>query len=248
MLAAEILTSILIGLICGSFSTALTHRIPQGGNWVSERSACPACGHHLGVLDLFPVFSWLLSRGKCRYCKAGISMRYPATELACALLCLGIYAIFGFTAEGLLCMACVPVLMSLFLIDIDHFILPNQLMLALFAAGALRLMLGWTQGFDVMPYIVAALCYGFLSWGLGFAVEKALKKEALGFGDVKFFFVAGLWLGIDALPYFLMLSGVSGVIFALGWRYFKNTPVFPFGPALIASFYILLLYQGAIMV
>lgn len=247
MIIMEICVVILIGLIGGSFSSALIHRVPLKLNWVSERSACPHCGHDLGVFDLVPVLSWVVSGGKCRYCRAEIPVRYPLLECFSALICLGIYAVFGFSIESFICMAAVPFLISLFMIDLEHFILPNQLVLAVFILGAVRLGYATFLGVSAIPYITGATCFALLSWLIGFCMEKILKKEALGFGDVKFFCVAGLWLGIEALPYFLMSAGVLGVIVALVWQKIKKTALFPFGPALIASFYILLLYQGSIM-
>lgn len=248
MIIVEIAVVILIGLIGGSFSSALIHRVPLKLNWVSERSACPNCYHNLGILDLFPVFSWIFSGGKCRYCSAGISARYPLLECFSAAACLGIYASFGFSVESLICVASVPFLISLLMIDLEHFILPNQLVLAVFILGAIRLGYATIYGVHALPYIIGAVSFALLSWLIGFCMEKVLNKEALGFGDVKLFFVAGLWLGIEVLPYFLMGAGVFGVVFALVWQKIKKTAIFPFGPALIASFYILLLYQGSIMV
>lgn len=248
MIIFELFVTILIGLIAGSFSTALIHRVPQKLDWISQRSACPRCGHKLGALDLFPVFSWLFSGGKCRHCKEPVSARYPLTELACAGLCLGIYAAFGFNIPSILCMAAVPFLVSLAVIDLQHMILPNALVMALFILGAMRLAFWYVSGQDVTQYILGGVIFAFLSWLIGFGMEKILRKEALGFGDVKFFMIAGLWLGLGALPYFLMGSGILGVLLALVWQQIKKTSLFPFGPALIATFYILLLYQGVIMV
>jgi prepilin signal peptidase PulO-like enzyme (type II secretory pathway) len=75
-----------LGLIFGSFLTAVTYRVPRGLDWVSARSKCTACGHALGVLDLIPVFSWLFLRGKCRHCGVKISARYPLIELSTGLV------------------------------------------------------------------------------------------------------------------------------------------------------------------
>lgn len=248
MFFAEIFLVVLIGLVGGSFSSALIHRIPLKLNWVSERSACPECNHLLGVFDLFPVLSWVFSGGKCRYCHVLVPARYPLLECFSALACLGVYAAFGFSIESLICMASVPFLISLLIIDLGYFILPNQLVLAVFILGMVRLGGAAFMGISILPYIYGAFFFAVLSWLIGFVMEKTLKKEALGFGDVKFFCVAGLWLGIEVLPYFLMGSGVLGVVFALIWKKIKKTALFPFGPALIASFYILLLYNGAIIV
>src|SRR5690606_8342699 len=89
-----------------------------------------------------------------------------------------------------------------------------------------------------------ALVFAFVIWITGKLMTTILKKEALGFGDVKFFGMAGLWLGLSWLPIFMILSGLSGIIWGTGWRVVTRDPVFPFGPALILSFYSCLLLQG----
>ena len=80
----------LLGLICGSFVTALSYRLPRGEDFVSGRSRCPQCETTLSALDLVPVVSWLMSRGRCRHCKTPISARYPAIELLCGVLFIGV--------------------------------------------------------------------------------------------------------------------------------------------------------------
>ena len=91
----------LFGTCLGSFATAISYRVPQGKSWISSssedneeqknlgpftRSKCPECGHLLSFLDLVPLFSWFFLKGRCRYCKAKISIQYPLTEFFCAML------------------------------------------------------------------------------------------------------------------------------------------------------------------
>lgn len=238
---------LFLGLCAGSFSSALVYRIPHHLNWVSERSRCPNCYHVLGALDLIPVFSWLLSHCKCRYCKSSISPIYPLLELISGLLALGVYFRFGLTYESGIILLALPFLMSLFIIDLKSYTLPNQFNFILFFLGLIRLFLASLYGVDGHLYFIAAVIYGGLAWLLGVVMKNALQKEALGFGDVKFFMVAGLWLGLDLLPYFLMFSGVFGILFGIIWQKITQSKLFPFGPSLIVSFYILLLYQGSII-
>jgi leader peptidase (prepilin peptidase)/N-methyltransferase len=84
-------TFCILGLLFGSFITAVSHRLPRKEDFINARSACPACHHTLGIADLVPVFSWIFSRGKCRYCKTVVSIRYPLIELGSALSFMGIY-------------------------------------------------------------------------------------------------------------------------------------------------------------
>src|SRR5687768_46475 len=95
-----------IGLALGSFASALSWRIPRGISWIasngkSEHSACPACCHRLSCRDLIPLFSWLMLKGRCRYCQTPIGICYPLIELSTMVGCLAIYAIYGFTVAGI---------------------------------------------------------------------------------------------------------------------------------------------------
>ncbi len=151
-------------------------------------------------------------------------------------------------------MASVPFLLSLFFIDIQKMILPNQLVFTLLVIGVVRLFYlstqdgVFTQVSDMLvPYFGGAFVYAFMSWFMAVIMTKILKKQALGFGDVKFFGVAGLWLGLLALPYFLISSGVLAIAFAIIWRTIYKSERFPFGPALIFSFFGILIFQGAII-
>lgn len=251
MLYIEIFTVICLGLVLGSFATALIYRVPKKLPWGAERSACPECKTNLGALDLIPVLSWCLSGGKCRHCSNKISSRYPLTEIVSGILCLLIYLVYGLNISSLFLIACVPFLIALCVIDLKHMILPNQLVFILMAVGGARLGYLFYSGDNFQTaelltvYIAGAFAYGFISWFLGFVLTKVLKRNSLGFGDVKFFMVAGLWLGLNALPYFMILSGTLAIAFALGWRMAFKQDVFPFGPALILSFYSLLLLQGS---
>ena len=236
-----------LGLVFGSFASAIAYRVPRGVSWVKARSSCCSCQASLGVRDLVPLVSWCLNKGACRHCGVRVSVCYPLLELASMVMCLAVYAVYGVDVPALLVYAAVPFLLALFLIDLEHMVLPNQLVFILFVLGALRLGVLWWNGAPsglLVDHGAAVLFYAFLSWAVGALMGRILKKEALGFGDVKFFGVAGLWLGVEALPLFMIISGLTAVCFALIWRFVRKSAVFPFGPALIAAFFVLLLCQG----
>jgi len=242
---AQIIIFSLFGLAFGSFATALAHRIPLEQGWGLRnkmRSACPSCGSVLKIRDLIPVFSWLFLRGKCRACKAKISPMYPAIELATLAAVLGIYAVYGFTEQGFIAALAMPFLIALLAIDLKHFILPDALV------GALAVLSIAFHGTNIIDFLAPGLAFAFLLWLLGWVMEKALKKEALGFGDVKFFGVAGFWLGFAPLAPLCLMAGVLGVVMGLVWRVVFKSEIFPFGPALIVSFYACLLLQGLNMI
>lgn len=237
------------GLCLGSFATAMIARIPAGRSWIAsqakaERSACPHCGHRLSALDLVPLLSWLFLRGRCRHCREAIGWRYPATECLALLMCLAVYGAWGWAAPGIVLIIAIPFLVSMLVIDIEHMILPDQLQVILFVLG---LLFVFFTGLSMAAYSAAflgALIYFVLAYVLAKGGALVFKREALGMGDVKFFAVAGLWLGSSGLPAFMMLAGAGGVLLGLGWKFAVRTPHFPFGPALIFAFFVLLLLRA----
>ncbi len=246
------------GLILGCFSTALIYRAPRGIPWGfvnvanSEnihafRSACPSCKAVLAPRDLIPVLSWILTKGRCRRCGQEIGAVYPAVEIGVALACLGVYAALGLTLDAFFIMAAIPFLAALLVIDLRHLVLPDQLtgILAFLGVGRLLALVFYGQALTVraasIEYLAGAALYGLFAWILGASMSRILKKDAMGFGDVKFFAVAGLWLGISGFAWFCIFSGISGLALGILWKTLKKGRVFPFGPALISSFYFLLI-------
>ncbi len=248
---AGLLITIPLGLCLGSFATALIARIPEGRSWIAskaraERSACPHCDHQLGVFDLIPLLSWLCLGGRCRYCRKAIGWRYPAIECLTLLMCVAVYALWGYSTQGIVLLVAVPFLVSMLVIDLDHMILPDQLQVILFLCG---LAFVFFDGPVVPVYqaaLLAVLVYGVLAYVLAKGGAVLFKREALGMGDVKFFAVAGLWLGMASLPVFMMLSGIGGVLIGLAWRFVVKTKRFPFGPALIFALFALLLLRAPV--
>ena len=239
-----------LGLIFGSFASAMTYRIPRNISWVSARSACPSCSHSLSAPDLVPFFSWAFLRGRCRHCRAAIGWRYPMIELATLVLCLSVCGLYGFHWAALVLMIAMPFLVALVAIDLEFMILPDQLNAILAVLGICYVVL--TSDYAPLPALGQSLGAGAFFAGLvfmiGWTMSKILKKDALGFGDVKFFAVAGIWLGVVFLPAFLVLSGVIGVVIGIFWKFILRQDRFPFGPALIVSFTLCVLFSEQIQV
>ncbi len=233
---------LIVGLCFGSFVTMLSWRLPRGENWMGGPSHCPHCNKNLGVKDLFPVLSWLTSGGKCRGCGVKISARYPLTELAQAALFLWVYWQFGLTPEGIILMAASVAIMIMVVIDFEHYILPDsmQVVLAVLAlAFTYQTGKPWVDvvsGFGIGLSTGLALCYGY-KW--------LMKKDGLGFGDVKLLAVVGLWLTPYEMVPFLFYSGAFGVATGLIWRALGQGKIFPFGPALLLAMFLLVVEPQA---
>lgn len=117
----------LLGLVVGSFLNVCVYRVPLGLSVAAGRSFCPACKHTLAGRDLVPVFSWIVLKRKCRYCKAPISSRYPAVELGNGALWMLITLRFGLQWHTLLLLAFESALLVAALIALDGHALPNAL-------------------------------------------------------------------------------------------------------------------------
>lgn len=230
----ELLLIILLGLAFGSFITCVSYRLPLGIDVVKKPSYCPSCNAVLGIADLFPLVSWLASGGKCRHCKTKISIRYPLIEIFTAAMFLLIHHQYGLTLQALLLAMLTVALLIMIVADLEHYIIPDQIHIFLLPLGLIYHYVIGTPPMDVT--------YGFLfGAGLGLLLHYGYgwlrKKDVLGFGDVKFFAVAGVWLTFMPFVPFLFFSGVFGVVFGLLWRLMGKGPVFPFGPALAASLF-----------
>lgn len=250
------ISSLVLGLLLGSFSTCIAYRIPEGRPWAfgggAMRSMCAGCQKPLRPLNLIPILSWLLQNRRCACAKTQISIAYPLIEAGVALACFGIFLIHDFTLASIIMMLTTPFLMAMIVIDLRYTILPDQLNLICAALGVLFVSLKldfsapdfalWT----IIDHAGGTLIFALMAFLLGWIMKVVLKRDALGMGDVKFFAVAGLWLGLPLMGIFFTLSGIAGVIFGLIWQGFTRANTFPFGPALIVSFYILLAFGGSI--
>ena len=133
----------LLGLVFGSFCNAWAWRLAHGESIVHGRSHCAVCGHPLAARDLVPLFSWLFLRGRCRYCGAPISKRYPAVELVSALYYVSVVLRFGLTVDALRFLILGSLRLTASLVDLDTMELPNGLLLAAALSALLRLPGGW---------------------------------------------------------------------------------------------------------
>lgn len=244
---------ILLGLCLGSFATAIIWRSERGLSWISQdkspaRSACPSCGAQLGARDLVPFFSWLFLRGRCRFCSKPIPVFYPLTELSVAGFTFVLFWVWGAFAPVWPLLLAVPFLVAALVIDWRHMILPDDINAALFMLSVLHAGLIWWQAdWDWMvatDRVLAAIILTGVFFAVGQIMSRWKKREALGMGDIKFLPSAGLFLGMAAIPSYMILSGALGVVLALMKGKNGGTGPFPFGPALIAALYLHLILTG----
>ena len=232
----------LLGAVMGSFLNCAAGRLAKGESFLRGRSRCPACGHALAAADLVPVSSWVLLRGKCRYCGAKVSVRYLLAELIFAGLTVWCLLRFDLTVLGLRNWVLLCCLFCLSLVDLEVKLIPNGTLLI--AAGAWAaaepfLSAGWVSTLAHLGTAVA-LSGGILL--LSLVMDKVLGRESLGGGDVKLFAVTGLYLGLLPSLFALILSCVFGLAFNLRSLRGKGEG-FPYGPW-IALGTVILLFCG----
>lgn len=235
----ELFFVLATGLIFGSFITCASWRLPRGEDVIKKPSYCPGCNTKLGFRDLWPVLSWASAGGKCRHCKAKVHWRYPATELVTAAVFFLIYDQFGISTQGILLALLAVALLIMIVVDFEHYIIPDEIHYFLLPLGVIYHLVMETPMDEPLYGFFITLLLGLM---LHYGYRWLRKKDGLGFGDVKFFAVAGLWLGITAMPPFLFYSGFIGTALGLLWRVLGKGPRFPFGPALAVSLFLCLVY------
>jgi len=263
---AFVLSAALLGLLIGSFLNVVIYRLPimMQREWraqaleylecppeqISERfnlllpsSRCPHCDHQIRSWENIPLVSWLALRGKCSSCRAPISSRYPLVELACGLLSGYVAWHFGFTWQAGAMLVLTWGLVAMSMIDIDHQLLPDSLVLPLLWLGLILNSFGLFVSLESALWGAVA---GYLSlWSVYWLFKLVTGKEGMGYGDFKLLAMLGAWGGWQVLPLTILLSSVVGAV--LGTillrvqRAESSTPI-PFGPYLAIAGWIALLW------
>jgi leader peptidase (prepilin peptidase)/N-methyltransferase len=199
----------VIGLAVGSFLNVCIYRLPRGESLVRPRSRCPHCGWALAWFDNIPVLSWLALGGRCRQCREPIAWRYPVVEVVTALTWI---LIAWMTPPGALLVSrlvLATALIVLFMIDLEHQILPNVITLP-------GIGLGFLFSLVAPPGPVASIVGALLGAGILYAIAAGYYmlrgEEGMGMGDVKMLAMLGAFLGWKAVLLTLVLSSFAGAI------------------------------------
>lgn len=209
----------VLGLVMGSFINCWAWRYMNGESVLKGRSHCTSCGHALGLADLIPLFSWLASGGKCRYCGAHVSARYPATELVCAIVFVGIVAVYGISLQTVELLAFAGVLLFLSLTDLDDYLIPNGCIITAIAIRVVYLAVTFAMGTTSLDQIGYYAASGF---GVGLVLvvvvliaDHVFGRDSMGGGDLKLYFVAGLYFGWQQCLLLVIISCIIGIVVAL---------------------------------
>ena len=263
---AFVLCALVLGLLVGSFLNVVIYRLPimMQREWQSQareflelpaesdgvpfnlllpHSRCPHCDHRIRAWENIPLVSWLALRGQCSACKAPISKRYPLVELACGLLSGYVAWHFGFTWQAGAMLLLTWGLLAMSMIDVDHQLLPDSLVLPLLWLGLI------VNSFGLFASLTDALwgaVAGYLSlWSVYWLFKLVTGKEGMGYGDFKLLAMLGAWGGWQVLPLTILLSSVVGAVLGtimLRMQKAESSTPIPFGPYLAIAGWIALLW------
>ena len=239
----------IVGLCVGSFLNVVIYRIPNKMSIVKPNSHCTSCNYELCWYDNIPVLSYMMLGGKCRKCKAHISFRYAAVELANAalwVLCVHFYW------EKSIVLACVYALVTsvficIFCIDLEHKLIFDRFQIILLVLAVISIF--FDKDFGWLSHIIGGAVGFAIFFLVAWVFEKVAKREGLGGGDVKLALVAGLLLGWERLLLSLIVATVpAAIIMSIATKGKEGEErEFPFAPFLIIGFSVSMFFGAQII-
>ena len=231
----------IIGLIIGSFLNVCIYRIPLGQSINYPPSHCMGCGNRIKWYDLIPVLSYIILKGKCRYCREKVSMQYPLIELLTGVLFLALYIEYDLSFNFVKYAILICFLIVIGMIDYNTTDVYFKTTLSGFIAGLLFLSYGAYLGGEIVTYIYGALLGG------GLISLIILLTNGMGWGDAEICAVCGLFLGFKLTAVMLFFSFVFGAIVGISLIILKKKSrkdYIPFGPS-IAIAAVFTLFMGS---
>ena len=197
------------GLIVGSFLNVCIYRLPRRESVVWPASRCTACSRALAWHENVPVAGWLALRGRCRTCREPVSAMYPIVELITGVVFAGGFLVYGLTPLLAVRLAFACAMIVLFVIDLQHRILPNSITLPGIVAGLVASVFlppGW------LPAVIGTLAGGGVLFAIAEAYYRVRGVEGLGMGDVKMLAMIGAFLGWQQMLVTLILASFAGSV------------------------------------
>lgn len=244
----------LIGTCLGSFANVCIYRLPKGKSIAWPPSFCPKCNHKILWYDNFPLISFLLLKGKCRFCQEKIASRYFIVEFLTGVLTLFLFLRFGISLKFLIYLIFVLSLIIVSFIDIENFLIPDCIVYSGIGLGlVLSFFYPGLHLSSASPLVALKTSFlGVLLGGgslfiIGYLGGLVFKKEAMGGGDVKLLAMVGAFLGYKSVFLTIFLSSLAGSIIGLTLIFLKikkRTDYIPYGPYLALAAVISLFWKG----
>jgi leader peptidase (prepilin peptidase)/N-methyltransferase len=214
----------MLGASFGSFLNVCISRWPEGLSVVKPRSRCPKCGHQIRASENIPILGWLMLRGRCSGCGDRISVQYPIVELLVGLLWLGAYLQLGPTFTAFRVAVFATVLLGIGVTDAKHFLIPDGFtvfgVFFMLLSAFVALYLGEAEPFARPWDAILGMCVGAGAIAIvGWLGEVALKRPAMGFGDVTLMAVVGAAVGPARSLLTIFIGAVLAPIVLLGVVY-----------------------------
>ena len=229
----------LLGAVLGSFLCCAADR----GGLPTGRSRCDGCGHVLGAGELIPIFSYLISRGRCRYCGGTIPAHCLAAEIAGAAAFAALGLRFGPSLELVMQLILAVLLLLLSLVDWTARLLPDKLLAAAIVNRVVFLFLRGEPLGETLPRMaLGALCVSVPLLVLSLVMDHLLQKESMGGGDIKLLFVLGLYLSWMEMLLLLIAACVLALIWSAVRGRRQPEKEIPFGPFLAAAWLVVTLF------
>ncbi|MGE4352735.1 MAG: A24 family peptidase [Oscillospiraceae bacterium] len=238
----------IFGLLIGSFLNVCIYRIPRQESIVFTGSHCTACGTPIKFYDLIPVLSYVLLRGRCRFCKSRISPQYPLIELATAVLITFQAWKWGLTVSFMLFAALTAVLIVVTMVDFYHQIIPDSFIIAIAILGLFYLatIQAPQRGFSAVVDSIVGLFVG----GALFFLISFVSKGGMGGGDIKLMAVLGLWFGWKKILLLMLVAFVSGAFISVPLLLMhrkSGKDAVPFGPFIALAAYFISLFGNELL-
>lgn len=233
----------LLGLVMGSFLNCAAIRGATGEKLTKSRSHCMTCGHPLGAKDLIPVLSRLLQKGKCRYCGAKISLKYTVAELVGCIVFVAIWLRLGISWELAEFLIWAGILLWASFRDLEDYIIPDGLIIAGIVLRVVFILLSGDIGKTALQSIIGGLSISVPLLLVVLLMEKLLKRDAMGGGDIKLVFMMGLYFRWTVNLAAFFFGCILGLLMAVLLPKLKNAEKqLPFGPALAGGWFLALLF------
>lgn len=226
----------LVGLAIGSFVNVCIYRLPRDMSLLYPPSHCPNCGNRIKFYDNIPIVSYIILRGRCRYCKVRIPFRYFLVEFLTGILFLLTYLRFGLTLESLRILIFITFAECIAFIDAEHMLVPDKITFPAIVAGILLAL--YPGGFSFVTGIIGAAFGGIVMVLFRIGGKMIFNREALGDGDVVIMIMVGIFTGPLGVFVSILLGSLIGSIIGIFLILKNKTDILPFGPFLIFGSYI----------
>ena len=240
--------SIIFGALVGSFLNVCIFRLPKEESIIWPGSHCPHCKKPIKFYDNIPLISYLLLKGRCRYCKGSISLQYPLVEGITALSSLFLIIKFGPSLSYLFYFAFVAALIVITVIDLYHQIIPDAISLPGIGVGLLASLI--IPQITFSNSLIGILLGGGSLFIVATFYQWLFKREGMGGGDIKLLAMIGAFLGWKAVLLTILLSSLIGSVTGILMMVVKGKDfkyAIPFGPFLSLGAVISLFYGEEIV-